>query len=386
MILRNKYNSFVNLKIKKLEKNKKYYAIKSNVCKKNERTTCCSKLLQNYFPTYSADAISFFEKQNFSFLGSTSMDEFACGTKSKNTFYKKSVNPLGYAHTGGSSGGSASLIRATGKKYLVLSICSTTGGSIGVPACMNAVFGFVPSKNTISRHGLIDYSNSLDRIGFHFLNFDCFSELKKYFAGLKKNIIPSISFFYYPGLLQKIKDLFHSLLVLLGVKGKYIDLSNELTRFNQIYPIIAFSELYSNLNRYDSSKFGLSFSKNQRKNLTNKIKERLYMGVHFISSGAYMEAISELERIRQSILHKLKEQTFLFMPCFSDEIVREDKIADIDEKYFSFANLIPGPTTYIPFNKLNINSTLQITSITEGTEINLLDFVASFKDILYGQI
>ncbi|PVU71069.1 Asp-tRNA(Asn)/Glu-tRNA(Gln) amidotransferase GatCAB subunit A [Sulfolobus sp. SCGC AB-777_L09] len=309
-------------------------AVKDNISTKGIRTTCASKMLEEYIPPYDATVIEKLKQEGAVILGKTNMDEFAMGSTTETSYFGSTRNPWDLERTpGGSSGGSGA---ALASNIVQLALGSDTGGSIRAPAAFNAVFGLKPSYGTVSRYGLVAYANSLEQIGpmarnaydlellytiisgddwrdATTINFEKkpieLSELKGIKIGLLKNILDYSQ--------KEVQSIFNSLLNKLTSEGMEIN-EVELKYAEYALPayyIIAMSEASSNLARFDGVRYGYSkyydgvwketFAKNRGEGFGIEVKRRILLGSFILSAGYYEQYYVKALKVRRLIKDEL---------------------------------------------------------------------------------
>ena len=295
-------------------------AIKDNMCTKDMRTTCSSKILENFVPTYTAEAVLNLEKAGAVILGKTNMDEFAMGSTTETSYYGVTRNPWNTEHVpGGSSGGSCAAVAANECFY---ALGSDTGGSIRQPSSFCGVTGIKPTYGTVSRYGLIAYGSSLDQIGpvakdvsdcaaileaisSHDLkdstsmartDCDFTSALKDDVKGMKIGIPSS---YFGEGLDEEVRAAILKAADILKEKGAIVETFDlDLVDYAiPAYYVIASAEASSNLSRFDGVKYGYRtkeyeglhnmYKKTRSEGFGPEVKRRIMLGSFVLSSGYY---------------------------------------------------------------------------------------------------
>ncbi len=295
-------------------------AIKDNMCTEGMLTTCSSKILENFVPTFSAEAVLNLEKAGAVIIGKTNMDEFAMGSTTETSAYGVTRNPWNTDHVpGGSSGGSAAAV-AAGECFFALG--SDTGGSIRQPASFCGVVGLKPTYGTVSRYGLVAYGSSLDQIGPLTKNVaDCAAVLEviashdmkdstsikrndtDYTAALVNDVkgmkigIPRD--YFGEGLDAEVKNAVLAAAETLAAHGAAVeefDLSLVEYAIPTYYTIAA-AEASSNLERFDGIKYGYRaeafeglhdmYKKTRSEGFGAEVKRRIMLGSFVLSSGYY---------------------------------------------------------------------------------------------------
>ena len=295
-------------------------AIKDNMCTRDKLTTCSSKILGNFYPTYSAEAVINLEKAGAVIIGKTNMDEFAMGSTTETSFYGPTKNPWNKEHVpGGSSGGSCAAVAAEECSY---ALGSDTGGSIRQPSSFCGVTGIKPTYGTVSRYGLIAYGSSLDQIGPVAKDVtDCatiletiasydskdstsvkrddynFTEaLVEDVKGLKIGIPKD---YFGEGLEPEVKEAILKAVDVLKHKGAIVE-EFDLSLVEYAIPayyVIASAEASSNLSRFDGVKYGYRteeynglhnmYKKTRSEGFGEEVKRRIMLGSFVLSSGYY---------------------------------------------------------------------------------------------------
>ena len=295
-------------------------AIKDNMCTKGLLTTCSSKILYNFVPTYTAEAVLNLEKAGAVILGKTNMDEVAMGSTTETSAYGVTKNPWNTGHVpGGSSGGSCAAVAAEECSY---ALGSDTGGSIRQPSSFCGVTGIKPTYGTVSRYGLIAYGSSLDQIGpiakdvtdcatileaiaSHDVkdstsvqreDYDFTSALVDDVRGMKIGIPRD---YFGDGLDPGVKAAVLGAAKKLEEKGAIVE-EFDLSLVEYAIPayyVIACAEASSNLARFDGVKYGYRteqydglhnmYKKTRSEGFGAEAKRRIMLGSFVLSSGYY---------------------------------------------------------------------------------------------------
>jgi aspartyl-tRNA(Asn)/glutamyl-tRNA(Gln) amidotransferase subunit A len=295
-------------------------AIKDNMCLNGMLTTCSSKILSNFVPTYTSEAVEKLIEAGMVIVGKTNMDEFAMGSTTETSYYGETKNPWDKNKVpGGSSGGSAAAVAA---EEVVCALGSDTGGSIRQPASFCGVTGIKPTYGRVSRYGLIAYGSSLDQIGPLAKDVtDCAALLEiisQYdkkdstsvnrddndFTGALVDDVKGLKIglprdYFSEGLDHDIKDAVYAAAKKLEEKGAIVE-EFDLGMVEYTIPtyyIIAAAEASSNLERFDGVKYGYRtdsytdlhnmYKKSRSEGFGPEVKRRIMLGSFVLSSGYY---------------------------------------------------------------------------------------------------
>ncbi len=294
--------------------------IKDNICTKGIRTTCASKILENFVPQYDAEAICNLEKAGAVIIAKANMDEFAMGSTTETSYFGVTKNPRNPEHVpGGSSGGSCSAVALNECSY---ALGSDTGGSIRQPSGFCGVVGLKPTYGTVSRYGLIAYGSSLDQIGPVAKDVTDCAVILDAVASYDKKDSTSCKRDSYE-FTKALKNDVHGMRIgiprdylaegidaevkaaVLNAAEQYRKLGAKVEEFDlslveyaiPAYYIIASAEASSNLARFDGIKYGYRteefsglhnmYKKTRSEGFGPEVKRRIMLGSFVLSSGYY---------------------------------------------------------------------------------------------------
>lgn len=329
-------------------------AIKDNICAEGYRTTCASKILENFVSPYDAHVIENLRKAGAVLFGRTNLDEFAMGSSTENSAFHITRNPWNpECVPGGSSGGSAA---AVGASVVPLALGSDTGGSIRQPAAFCGIVGLKPTYGTVSRYGLVAFASSLDQIGPFARTSEDASLLLSAIAGHDRRdstsspeagsiaksfegpcsdaevagmkigwYMPSDTSVFSPDVLEAMdtarKQLEKRGAKLVQIQSKYWEYSIP------IYYILATAEASSNLSRFDGIRYGLRISAEDLKHVYTlsrtagfgpEVKRRILLGTFVLSAGYFDAYYGKAQKakalVRAEYESFFKEVDFILQP------------------------------------------------------------------------
>jgi aspartyl-tRNA(Asn)/glutamyl-tRNA(Gln) amidotransferase subunit A len=309
--------------------------IKDNMCTSGVRTTCSSRMLENFIPPYNATVVERLNAAGMVMLGKANMDEFAMGSSNEHSAFFPTHNPWDLSRVpGGSSGGSCVAVAADETIY---SLGSDTGGSIRQPAGFCSVVGFKPTYGRVSRFGLIAFASSLDQIGpitkdvtdcAIVMNTICghdpkdSTSLPHPVSNYTRSLVPDLKGlrlgvpkdYFIPGMQKGVEDSVHASIKRLEELGAEVEWGEFLphTRYAlAAYYIIAPSEASANLARYDGVKYGFSaqdansmwdaLEKTKQSGFGPEVKRRIMLGTYALSAGYYDAYYLKAQKVRTLI-------------------------------------------------------------------------------------
>ena len=401
-------------------------AIKDNMCMRMGKTTCASKILENFASPYDAHVVEKLQGADAVIVGKTNMDEFAMGSSCENSGLKQTTNPWDTSRVpGGSSGGAAAAVAA---RECFGALGSDTGGSIRQPASFCGVVGMKPTYGRVSRYGLVAYGSSLDQIGpitrdvtdaALMMNViaghderdstsvsediagvcDYLENIEEPVKGLKIAVVPEFN----AGADEDVQKAISGALEIYKNLGTQI-IEIEMPHFKYAiaaYYVIATAEASSNLARFDGVHYGYRsvkakdyigvYSKSREEGFGKEVKRRIMLGTYALSSGYYdayyLKALKVRNLIRADFTKALEKADCLMMPVSPTTAFKiGEKTADPLQMYLSdiytiAANLAGVPGISIPcgFDKSNLPIGLQILS-NVFTEDKLLRIARMFEN------
>ena len=343
------------------------------------RTTCASKILENFIPPYDGTAVSKVKEAGAVLLGKLNMDEFAMGSSNENSGFGPARNPWNRDYvTGGSSGGSAACIAA---RQAIASLGTDTGGSIRQPASHCGVVGLKPTYGRVSRYGVISYASSLDQVGPLASNVeDCAlllgvvaghdpadstsirRDVPDYSATLRDGVagmrlgLPKE--YFIDGLDPEVQQAVEkAIAVYKDLGAEIVEVSLPHTQYAvACYYLIATAEASSNLARYDGVRFGLRrdegeglvemYRQSRAAGFGDEVKRRIMLGTYALSSGYYdayyLKAQKVRTLIRQDFLEAFGKVDAILTPVAPTPAFRiGEKTADPLQMYLSDIFTIP---------------------------------------------
>lgn len=387
------------------------YALKDNMCTKDVRTTCSSKLLENFVPPYSATVYKKLQNSGALLLGKVDMDEFAMGSSNENSAYHTVKNPWDTSRVpGGSSGASAVSVSASQAAF---TLGSDTGGSIRTPAAFCGVTGLKPTYGRVSRYGLVAFASSLDQIGPFGKDMKDVASVLNVIAGYDENDstsmkvdVPDYTSFLSDGIKGMKVGVDYSLLDENKIDKDVCDnIKNAIETFKEmgaeivdisfdcfdyaipVYYLISSSEASSNLSRFDGIRYGVReegetlediIINSRTKGFGEEVKKRILLGTYALSAGYYDMYYNKALKVRRIIKEQydemFKQCDIVLTPTTTSEAFKiGEKSTDqtkmyLDDIFTVTANLAGIPAASIPcgFSKNGMPIGLQIASRAFG--------------------
>ena len=314
--------------------------IKDNICTKGVKTTCASKMLENFVSPYDATVMEKINKENMIMLGKLNMDEFAMGGSTEYSYFHKTRNPWNLNKVpGGSSGGSAAAVAAN---LVPWALGSDTGGSIRQPSSFCGVVGLKPTYGLVSRYGLVAFASSLDQIGpitkdvkdsAILLNIiaghddkdstsanqekiDYVKALKNDVKGLKIGVPKE---FFGEGINEEVKASLDKAIEMYKELGAEVEeCSLDIAKYSlAAYYIIACAEASSNLGRFDGIRYTYRtkefgnlkelYKKTRSEGFGTEVKRRIILGTYVLSSGYYDAYYKKAQKVRTLVMNEFKK-------------------------------------------------------------------------------
>ncbi|MBN1212317.1 MAG: Asp-tRNA(Asn)/Glu-tRNA(Gln) amidotransferase subunit GatA [candidate division Zixibacteria bacterium] len=368
-------------------------AIKDNICYTGCRTTCGSKILENYIPPYNATVVEKLLEAGAVIIGKTNMDEFAMGSSSETSYFGPVKHPLDKKRSpGGSSGGSAA---AVARGIIPLALGSETGGSVRQPASFCGLYGLKPTYGAVSRYGLVAYCSSSDVIAPFARDTEDLALIYRVIAGhdehdatitsdldggnvginVKKKFKIGIPKQYFAWELScDVSPVINLAIEALENAGhEFVDISLPLTnKAIAAHYIIAPAEASSNLARYDGVRYGLReggdkklkdmYLRTRTEGFGSEVKRRIMLGTYALSAGYYdmyyERACKVREMIRREFIDAFKKVDLIITPTAPTPAFRlGEKLKDPLAMYLCDVFTVPSslagvPAVSVPFGAI----------------------------------
>jgi len=379
-------------------------AVKDLFCTDGIRTTACSRMLENFIPPYESTLTSILSREGYVMLGKTNMDEFACGSTNKTSYFGAVINPFRSNSDardlvpGGSSGGSAVAVAAN---MALAATGSDTGGSIRQPASLCGLVGIKPTYGRISRYGMISYGSSLDQAGFFTKDIRDSAFLTELASGIDDKDQTTVA-----------REVPHYLMSLnpnikgkkVGIIKEFLNLGDKLEEDNRIafndaikqlkkggadvieisvpsiettallYMVISYTELGSNLARFDGVRFGRRteqevrsleelYYKSRGEGFGENVKKRVLLGYFLSSSENYEKYFVKSQKIRRKLVNEFmdvfKKVDVIMTPSTvgvafpikqtKEEIAKDKDSNALNDFFVCPANMVGLPAISVPF-------------------------------------
>jgi aspartyl-tRNA(Asn)/glutamyl-tRNA(Gln) amidotransferase subunit A len=392
-------------------------AVKDNISTKGVRTTCGSKILENFVPVYDATVVQRLHTAGAVIIGKANLDEFAMGSSNENSAFGAVKNPVNTDYVpGGSSGGSAAAVAA---EMCHTALGSDTGGSVRTPAAFCGIVGLKPTYGRVSRYGLVAFGSSLDQIGQFGVNVEDTARLYDAVSGfddhdatsaphashntalsLKQPLPASFTVATLPesqlqGCSEDVLRVYHATLDRLKLLGAKV-IAHEMKYMAALIPtyyIIATAEASSNLSRYDGVRYGERkmgadgevTTATRSQGFGAEVQRRIMLGNYVLSSGYYDAYYTKALKVRRLIYNDYKEMfveadVFLMPATPTPPFKLGEKLADplamyLEDIFTVSANLGGVPGISVPMgtseNGLPIGMQLQANHFDEAKLLNI---------------
>ena len=314
--------------------------IKDNICTKGVKTTCSSKMLEDFVSPYDATVMDKINAENLITIGKLNMDEFAMGGSTENSYFKKTRNPWDLSKVpGGSSGGSAA---AVASQMVPWALGSDTGGSIRQPAAFCGIVGLKPTYGLVSRYGLVAFASSLDQIGPITKDVRDSAILLNVIAGHDEKDSTSVDMpkkdyekaltgdikglkigvpkeFFGEGINEEVKESLKQAIEIYKKLGAEVEeFSLDIAKYAlATYYIIACAEASSNLGRFDGIRYTFRakdfkdlkdlYKKTRSEGFGAEVKRRIILGTYVLSSGYYDAYYKKAQQVRTLVMNEFNK-------------------------------------------------------------------------------